>query len=201
MGQPQYYTVPGVLSLSLSIIMLTMTLMSVVYEKEHSTMESLLTTPVKPLEVMIGKVIPFVVIVYFQIFIILFLAKLVFNVPFIGSYLLLFVTAFPFVVSSLFVGLLFSIITSNQYQASQIASFYVLPNFLFSGFIFPFKGMPMWAQYFGEIFPLTHFLRLLIGIMVKGNNFFDILPFFLPSVLIMFILVVVTTVRYKQTLD
>lgn len=200
-GQPQYYTIPGVLCLSLSMITLTMTLMSVVYEKEHNTMESLLTTPVKPLEIMLGKIAPFVVIVYAQLFFILIVSQIIFGVPFLGSYLLLAVAAFPFIISSLFVGLLFSIITTNQYQAAQIGNFYVLPNFLFSGFIFPFHGMPMWAQIIGEIFPLTHFLRVLNSIMIKGGGFYDILPLFWPLVLITVILVTVTVMRYKQTLD
>jgi ABC-2 type transport system permease protein len=200
-NKPQYYTIPGVMCLSLAMIMLTMTLMSVVQEKEHNTMESLLTTPTKPIEIMLGKIAPFVCIVYLQLCFVLVIARLLFAVPFVGSYLLLLVAAFPFIISSLFVGLLFSTMTSNQYQAAQIASFYVLPNFLFSGFIFPFYGMPKWAQILGEIFPLTHFLRIVNGIMIKGNNFYDIIPFLWPLILILLVLITITTLTYKQTLD
>lgn len=200
-GRPQYFSVPGVMCISLSLIMLTMTLMSVVREKEGSTMESLLITPAKPLEIMAGKVVPFMLVVYTQIMINLILARIVFDVPFAGSYLLFFVAALPFVVSSLFVGLFFSTITTNQYQASQLASLYALPNFIFSGFIFPYKGMPLWAQWFGEIFPLTHFLRIALGIMIKGNGFYAILPSLLPLTLIMVVLITITTLSYKQTLD
>jgi len=199
--KPQYYTVPGILCLSLTMIMLTMTLMSVVREKENNTMESLLTTAAKPLEIMLGKITPFVIIVYVQLFFTLVIARIIFSVPFVGSYILLFLAAFPFIIASLFIGLLFSVITSNQYQAAQLASFYVLPNFLFSGFLFPYRGMPIWAQILGKIFPLTHFLRLVNGVMIKGSGLLEIIPFLWPLVLIMFGVITITTITYKQTLD
>jgi len=134
------------------------------------TMENLLPTPVRPSEVLIGKIVPYIAVGYIQVALILLAAKFLFNVPMVGSVPLLSLLTFLFIVANLAVGITFSTIAKNQLQAMQMAFFFFLPSLLLSGYMFPFRGMPGWAQDIGEVLPLAHFLRVVRGILLKGNG-------------------------------
>ena len=164
-------------------------------------MESLLATPVRPIEVMMGKITPYIIVAYVQIAIILTLGKLLFGIPIIGSVITLLMAALPFVAATLAVGLTFSTMARNQLQAVQMAIFFFLPSILLSGFMFPFMGMPLWSKWIGEILPLTHFLRIVRGILLKGNGWIEIWPNIWPIALFAIIALVVGVKRYRQTLD
>lgn len=198
---PHYFSVPGVIGLTLSMTMLIMTLIAITTEIESGTMESLLTTPVRPIEVVIGKITPFIFIAYLQICGMLAIAKLVFAIPFRGSILLLLASAFPFIISSLMVGLTISVVAQKQFRAIQFANIFSLINVLFSGFVFPFQGMPIWGQWIGEALPLTHFLRILSGIMLKQNNFVEIWHSLWPLLIAMLVTMSLSVKTYKRSLD
>ena len=164
-------------------------------------MENLLSTPVRPFEVMLGKIIPYIVVGYIQLTLILLAAHLIFEVPLIGSIPLLYAVSFLFISASLAVGITFSTLAKNQLQAMQMAFFFFLPSILLSGFMFPFRGMPEWAQWIGSVLPLTHFLQIVRGILLKGNGLFEIAPE-LGSLTLFFVIVMAIGVkRYRQTLD
>lgn len=197
----QYNTVPGLMGVVLTMTMIMITALSITRERERGTMESLLATPIRPVEVILGKVLPFILIGYVQVCLILLLGVLLFNVPHVGSIILLLFAAFPFILANLTVGITFSTIAQNQLQAVQMSFFFFLPSILLSGFMFPFHGMPLWAQYIGNILPLTHFINIVRGILLKGNTFMDfwtqeawLLGFFS-------VMVVIAVRRYKETLD
>ena len=164
-------------------------------------MENLLATPVLPSEVMIGKILPYVVLGYLQLGVILGAAWLLFKVPLEGSFLLLIAMIGVFIVANLGVGFTFSTLARNQLQAMQMTFFFFLPSILLSGFMFPFRGMPEWAQYIGELLPLTHFLRIVRGIMLKGNTIVELWPELWPMLAFMAVAVVIALKRYRQTLD
>jgi ABC-2 type transport system permease protein len=170
-------------------------------ERERGTMENLLATPVRPLEVMIGKITPYVVIGYIQIAVILIAARLLFDVPVQGSLLLLLGFIGVFVIANLAVGFTFSTLAKNQLQAMQMTFFFFLPSLLLSGFMFPFRGMPQWAQWLGEVFPLTHFLRIVRAILLKGSDFGTVLPELWPMLAFVALAGAVALKRYRQTLD
>ena len=164
-------------------------------------MENLLATPVRPSEVMVGKILPYVLIGYVQLAVILVAAFVLFEVPMEGSFVLLMAMIGVFIVANLGVGFTFSTIARNQLQAMQMTIFFFLPSILLSGFMFPFKGMPVWAQHIGEILPLTHFVRIVRGILLKGNTAAQVLPELWPMVAFVLVAGFVALKRYRQTLD
>jgi ABC-2 type transport system permease protein len=197
----QYNIVPGLLGVVLTMTMVVITALAITRERERGTMENLLSTPVRPFEVMLGKIIPYIVVGYIQLTLILLAAHLIFEVPLIGSIPLLYAVSFLFISASLAVGITFSTLAKNQLQAMQMAFFFFLPSILLSGFMFPFRGMPEWAQWIGSVLPLTHFLQIVRGILLKGNGLFEIAPE-LGSLTLFFVIVMAIGVkRYRQTLD
>ncbi|MBI5388245.1 MAG: ABC transporter permease [Verrucomicrobia bacterium] len=197
----QYNVVPGLLGVVLTMTMVIITALAITRERERGTMENLLSTPVRPGEVMIGKLIPYIMVGYVQVSLILLAAKFLFDVPMVGSVLLLYGVVLAFIGANLAMGITFSTLARNQLQAVQMAFFYFLPNILLSGFMFPFRGMPTWAQAIGEVLPLTHFLRIVRGILLKGNGPRDIAPELWPIALFMVIALSIGIKRYRQTLD
>lgn len=200
-GITQFNTVPGLLAVVLSLSCTLLTSFSVTRERERGTLENLLTTPVRPLELMFGKVMPYVAVGYIQALFCLAMAKVLFDVPFEGSFVLLMVLVGIFILASLAVGFTFSTIATTQMQAMQMSQFFFLPGLLLSGFMFPFEGMPKFAQWVGSIFPTTHFLRIVRGIMLKGNDFVDVLPHLWPLAAFTFVAVLIALFRFRQTLD
>jgi ABC-2 type transport system permease protein len=178
-----------------------MTSLSVTRERERGTMENLLATPVRPIEVMAGKILPFIIVGYIQVTLILAAAKFLFGVPMVGSLVLLSLASVLFIAANLAVGFTFSTVAGNQLQAMQMAMFFFLPSILLSGFMFPFRGMPEWAQWLGEILPLTHFLRIVRGILLKGNEAAEILPEIWPIAAFLFAAAAIALLRYRTTLD
>ena len=200
-GVTQYNIVPGLIGTILTMTMVMMTALAMTRERERGTMENLLATPVRPIEVMTGKIVPYIVVGYVQVTVILLVAKLLFGVPMIGSLTLLSLALIVFIAANLAVGFTFSTLAKNQLQAMQMAFFFFLPSILLSGFMFPFRGMPEWAQWLGEILPLTHFLRILRGILLKGNGVVEILPNLWPVALFLLIAAAIALLRYRETLD
>jgi ABC-2 type transport system permease protein len=164
-------------------------------------MENLLATPVTPTEVMIGKIAPYVLIGYVQLGVILGAAWLLFEVPMVGSMTLLMAMIGVFIVANLSVGFTFSTLASNQLQAMQMTFFFFLPSMLLSGFMFPFRAMPSWAQAIGEVLPLTHFLRIVRGILLKGNTLAQVLSELWPMLAFLLVAGIVALARYRRTLD
>ncbi|MGB3386653.1 MAG: ABC transporter permease [Pseudaminobacter sp.] len=169
-GISQYNIVPGLLGVILQMTMVMMTSMALTRETERGTMENLLAMPASPAEIMLGKVLPFLVIGAVQVAVVLAAATLMFSVPFVGSMPLLFSAILIFVLSLVLLGYTISTIARTQMQAMQLTFFFFLPSLMLSGFMFPFRGMPDWAQWLGEIFPLTHFIRIIRAVMLKGAN-------------------------------
>ncbi|MCH9689753.1 MAG: ABC transporter permease [Gammaproteobacteria bacterium] len=196
-----YNIVPGLLGVVLTMTLVIVTALAITREYERGTMENLLATPLKPLEVMVGKILPYIVVGYVQVLLILGLAKYVFGVPMTGSVLLLLVLCLPFIAANLAMGLTFSTVASNQLQAVQSAMFFFLPSLLLSGFMFPFWGMPAWAQALGNMLPLTHFLVIVRGILLKGSGFFDVWREIIPILGFMLVILLIGVKRYRQTLD
>jgi len=197
----QYNIVPGLMGVMLTMTMIIITALAITRERERGTMENLLSTPARPGEVMIGKIIPYITVGYVQIFLILLASKFLFNVPIIGSVPLLLLLALLFIVANLAVGITFSTIGKNQLQAVQMAFFFFLPSLLLSGYMFPFRGMPGWAQDIGEVLPLTHFLRVVRGILLKGNGLVEVAPDLWPIALFLVVMLAIGIKRYRQTLD
>jgi len=200
-GITQYNIVPGLVGTILTMTMVIMTSLAMTRERERGTMENLLATPVRPIEVMTGKIVPYIIVGYIQVSIILIAAKLLFGVPMVGSLSLLSVALIVFIAANLAVGFTFSTLARNQLQAMQMAFFFFLPSILLSGFMFPFRGMPRWAQWLGEILPLTHFLRILRGILLKGAGVSEILPNLWPIGVFLLAAGAVALARYRETLD
>jgi ABC-2 type transport system permease protein len=200
-GITRYNIVPGLMGVILTMTMIMMTSLAMTRERERGTMENLLATPVRPIEVMAGKIAPFIIVGYIQVTLILLVAKLAFGVPIVGSLLLLSLALIVFIAANLSVGFTFSTIAKNQLQAMQMTFFFFLPSMLLSGFMFPFRGMPGWAQVLGEALPLTHFLRIVRGILLKGNGLAEIVPELWPIGLFMLVAGTVAMKRYRQTLD
>ncbi|MBF0628836.1 MAG: ABC transporter permease [Magnetococcales bacterium] len=200
-GITQYNVVPGLMGVVLTMTMVIMTALAVTRERERGTMESLLVTPLRPIEVMLGKIFPYVVVGYIQMTLILVAARVIFGVPVVGNIGVLMVASVVFIMANLAVGFTFSTLARNQLQAMQMGFFYFLPNILLSGFMFPFRGMPEWAQRVGELLPLTHFLRIVRGVMLKGNGPEEILGEVGALGVFMLVVSVVALKRYRQTLD
>jgi len=197
----QYNIVPGLMGVVLTMTLVIITALAITRERERGTMENLLSTPVRPFEVMIGKIIPYIIVGYIQMGVILLAARFLFKVPIVGNLYLLLLVSLLFIAANLGVGLTFSTLARNQLQAVQMAFFFFLPSILLSGFMFPFRGMPVWAQCIGEILPLTHFLRIVRGIILKGNSFEQILPNLWPITLFLVVSLTIGLKRYRSTLD
>jgi ABC-2 type transport system permease protein len=200
-GLSRYNIVPGLIGTILTMTMVMLTSLAMTRERERGTMENLLATPVLPAEVMAGKILPYVVIGYVQLGVILGAAWLLFDVPLVGSFTLLMAMIGVFIVANLGVGFTFSTLARNQLQAMQMTFFFFLPSMLLSGFMFPFRAMPQWAQWLGELLPLTHFLRIVRGIMLKGNTAGLLLPELWPMLAFMAVAGFIALKRYRQTLD
>lgn len=200
-GLTSYNVVPGLIGVILTMTMVMMTSLAMTRERERGTMENLLATPARPIEVMLGKIVPYILIGYVQVTVILIAARLLFEVPMVGSLWLLSLMLVLFIAANLAVGFTFSTIARNQLQAMQLTFFFFLPSMLLTGFMFPFRGMPVWAQAIGEVLPLTHFLRIVRGIMLKGNGLAEVAPHLWPIALFMLVAGAVALKRYRQTVD
>jgi len=200
-GITQYNVVPGLMGVILTMTLVMMTGLAVTRERERGTMENLLATPVLPIEVMTGKIVPYVAIGLIQASIILFAARFVFHVPFVGSLVAIYLAALLFIAANLTVGITLSSLAQNQLQAMQLTVFYFLPNILLSGFMFPFAGMPQWAQFIGNLLPLTYFNRLIRGILLKGVGWTDLWPSVWPMALFTAIVMAIALRFYRRTLD
>jgi len=193
--------VPGLICIVLTFSTLFVTTLSITRERERGTMENLLAMPVRPLEVMLAKISPYIVIGYVQVALILIASALFFHLPIRGSIPLLLFALGLFIGANLALGVLFSTISANQMQATQLAQFTLLPSFLLSGFMFPFRGMPQWAQWAGEIFPTTHAMRIVRGMLLKGNGWHEIAPELWPIAIFALIVVTIAVRFYRETLD
>lgn len=200
-GLTRYNIVPGLMGVVLTMTMIMITGLGITRERERGTMENLLSMPAHPAEVLIGKIIPYILLGYIQVGLILSVAYGLFRIPMLGSLPLLLAAALVFIAANLAVGITFSTLAKNQLQAVQMAYFFFLPSIMLSGFMFPFRGMPRWAQYLGEILPLTHFLRITRGILLKGNGLPEVWPQLWPIALFAALALVVGVKRYRQTLD
>jgi len=200
-GITQYFIVPGLMGVILSMTLVLMTGLAITRERERGTMENLLAMPISPLEVMSGKIVPYIVIGLIQVSIILVAAKIMFDVPFEGRLITFYCAALFFIAANLTVGISLSSLAQNQLQAMQLTMFYFLPNILLSGFMFPFQGMPRWARAIGEVLPLTHFNRLVRGILLKGNGWSDLWTDVWPIGLFIALVMFVALRFYRRTLD
>ncbi len=197
----QFNIVPGLIGVILTMTMVFITALAITREKERGTMENLLSTPVRPAEVMIGKIMPYILAGYVQVMLVLLGARFLFQVPIEGSLMLLVSVALLFIVANLSVGVTISSVAKNQLQAVQMSIFFFLPSMLLSGFMFPFRGMPGWAQVIGNILPLTHFLPIVRGIMLKGNGFTDLAEQVWALMAFTVIALAIGIKRFRQTLD
>jgi ABC-2 type transport system permease protein len=197
----QYNIVPGLMGVVLTMTMVAIAGMAMTRERERGTLENLLAMPVRPLEVMLAKILPFIMVGYVQVAIVLVAARYLFNVPIEGSVALLSGVAILFIAGNLAIGFTFSTLAESQMQAMQMSMFFFLPSLLLSGFMFPFSGMPQWARVIGEALPLTHFLRIVRGILLKGNDWAEIWPNVWPLGVFLLVVAVVALARYRQTLD
>ena len=197
----QYNVVPGLMGVVLTLTMVVITALAITRERERGTMENLLATPVRPFEVMAGKILPYIAVGYIQVTLILVAARCLFGVPMVGSLPLLYAVALFFIAANLAMGITCSTLAKNQLQAVQMAVFFFLPSILLTGFMFPFRGMPEWAQAVGSCLPNTHFLRIVRGILMKGNGPLEIAPELWPLLLFLVVAMAVGVKRYRQTLD
>ena len=200
-GITQYNIVPGLLGVILQMTMVMMTSMALTRESERGTMENLLAMPATPAEIMLGKVLPYLVVGSVQVAVVLGAARVLFAVPFFGSMTLLLTGIFIFVMALVLLGYTISTIAKSQMQAMQLTFFFFLPSLLLSGFMFPFRGMPSWAQYLGETFPLTHFLRLIRGVMLKGADLPAVATSLLALCLFVILYAMLALLRFRRTLD
>jgi ABC-2 type transport system permease protein len=200
-GATEFNIVPGLMGTILTMTLGMMTAVAVTREFERGTMENLLATPVRPLEVMLGKIVPFIFVGLVQVVVILGAASLLFHVPIIGSLSLLMLCVLVFIAANLAVGFTFSTLARSQMQAMQMSMFFFLPSMLLSGFLFPFRGMPEWAQGLGSLLPLTYFLRIVRGILLKGVTFWEVWPNLWPIIVFLIVVATIALRRYRQTLD
>jgi len=200
-GISQYNIVPGLLGVILQMTMVMMTSIALTRETERGTMENLLAMPASPFEIMLGKIIPYLGVGAVQVLVVLGAARLLFGVPFVGSVVLLLLAILAFVLALVLLGYTFSTMARTQMQALQLTFFFFLPSIMLSGFMFPFRGMPVWAQWIGEAMPLTHFLRIIRALMLKGAGLRDI--GWEAGVLTLFILAyaAIALLRFRRTLD
>lgn len=197
----QYNIVPGILGIVLTLSGMTVAAMALTRERERGTMEALLATPLTPLEVILGKGLPFVFICYLQLIIVIVFAFSVFGIPMRGDPIYLFIFTLPFIFANLAMGMTISTLAKSQVEASQICLFIFMPSLLLSGFAFPFQGMPLWAQWIGNVLPMTHFINIVRGITLKGIGLSEIWVDLWPLLLFMLVMVFIALKRYHQTLD
>ena len=197
----QYNIVPGLMGVILTLTLVIITGLAITRETERGTMESLLSTPVNPLEVMLGKILPYILVGYVQILLIFVAARFLFHIPMRGSLPLVLALSLVFIAANLTVGVTFSSLAKNQLQAMQLSVFFFLPSLLLSGFMFPFRGMPVWAQYLGEVLPLTHYLRFVRGLLLKGNGLAESMQYMWPIVIFWVVVVAIGFKFYRRTLD
>jgi ABC-2 type transport system permease protein len=200
-GITQYNIIPGLMGVILTITLVMMTGLAITRERERGTLENLLAMPVTPLEVMSGKIIPYIFIGFIQAIIIMLAARFIYHVPFLGSLIILFTVILLFISCNLIVGITFSSFARNQMQALQMTQFYFLPSLMLSGFMFPFPGMPIWAQMIGNFIPLTYFMRVVRGIMLKGNSWIELWPNIWPLLVANIVVLFIGIRFYRQTLD
>jgi len=200
-GITAYNIVPGLIGTILTMTMVLMTGLAMTRERERGTFENLLATPALPIEVMTGKIVPYILIGLIQVSLIIAAALVLFEVPMQGSPALLYLVVTLFIAANLTLGITFSALARNQLQAMQMTFFFFLPSILLSGFMFPFRGMPEWAQWLGSALPLTHFLVLVRGIMLKGNGLAELWPQIWPIVAFMLVVIAIGLRFYKRTLD
>ena len=200
-GKTSTNIVPGLLAIILSMTLVMMTAVAIVKESERGTMEMLIATPVKPFEVMLGKILPYVAVGYVQTVVFLITGLTLFGVPFEGSWLAFFLGFNLFILVNLALGFLISAAARSQMQAMQLSMFTILPSVLLSGFLFPFAAMPGWAQVLGNVVPATHFLRVVRSVMLKGGDVGDVAPEFLALAIILVVISGIAMLRYRQTLD
>jgi ABC-2 type transport system permease protein len=200
-GISQYNIVPGLLGVILTMTMVMITSIAMTRETERGNMENLLAMPARPWEVMAGKIVPYIGVGIVQTAIVLLASTFVFGVPFLGSLWLLSLGVGLFIIANLAVGFTFSTVARSQMQAMQMTFFFFLPSIMLSGFMFPFRGMPAWAQGIGQIFPLTHFLRVVRGVMLKGSDFAAMWPNIWPMLIFIAVATTVAMARYRSTLD
>lgn len=200
-GRTSTNIVPGLLAIILSMTLVMMTAVAIVKESEKGTMEMLIATPVRPLEVMLGKILPYVFVGYVQTTVFLITGLTVFGVPFEGSWLAFFIGFNLFIVVNLAFGFLISAAARSQMQAMQLSMFTILPSVLLSGFLFPFAAMPGWAQLLGNVVPATHFLRIVRGVMLKGGGIGDVADSYISLAVILAVITAIAVLRYRRTLD
>ena len=193
--------VPGLVGTILTLTMLIFTALSVTREIERGTMENLLSMPITPVEIMLGKIIPYVLVGFVQAALIIGIGVILFGVPIVGSLAMLAALSTLFIATNLSIGYTFSTVAQNQLQAMQMSMMFFLPNILLSGFIFPFAGMPIWAQWIGETLPLTHYIRIIRSIMLKGSNLSDLRYDAIAMSVLMLIAMTIAVTRFRRTLD
>ena len=193
--------VPGLVGTILTMTMLIFTALSVTREIERGTMESLLSMPIKPVEVMFGKIVPYVIVGFVQATLIVAIGVFVFGVPILGNVFLLALLSTLFITTNLSIGYTFSTIVQNQLQAMQLSMMFFLPSILLSGFMFPFAGMPVWAQYLGEGLPLTHYIRIVRAIMLKGAGLSNLQYDTIALIVLMLLAMTIAVTRFRRTLD
>ena len=193
--------VPGLLGVILQMTMVMMTSMALTRETERGTMENLLAMPATSLEIMLAKVVPYLVVGAVQVLVVLVAAKLLFSVPFVGALSVLALGIFLFVLALVLLGYTISTLAHTQMQAMQLTFFFFLPSLLLSGFMFPFGGMPKWAQYLGETFPLTHFLRMIRAVMLKGADLAAVNNQMAALLIFVLIYAALALSRFRRTLD
>jgi ABC-2 type transport system permease protein len=200
-GITAYNIVPGLLGVILTMTTILMTALALTREVERGTIENLMAMPARPFEIMVGKIVPYIGFGFVQVGIILIAAKLLFAVPMEGPLTVLLAATMVFIAANVTLGYTISTVARSQMQAMQMTFFFFLPSILLSGFMFPFKGMPGWAQVIGEAIPLTHFLRIVRGVMLKGGGFPEIAPNIWPLFVFWFAVATIAMVRYRRTLD
>ncbi len=196
-----YNIVPGLIGTILTMTATLMTALALTREIERGTMENLLAMPLRPIEIMVGKIVPYIGLGFLQVGVILIAAYLLFQVPMEGSLTLLLSAVLLFIAANVTLGYTFSTLARSQLQAMQMTFFFFLPSILLSGFMFPFRGMPVWAQAIGQVLPLTHFLRAVRGVMLKGNDVLQTLPHLWPVTLFLLVIGTIALMRFRRTLD
>ncbi|KVO74355.1 mannose-1-phosphate guanyltransferase [Burkholderia ubonensis] len=200
-GIAQYNIIPGLMGVILSMTMVMMTSLAITRERERGTIENILSSPALPIEVICGKIVPYVIVGLLQCTVILLAARFLFEIPFRGNLLTVYCLALLLILANLMVGISISSIAANQLQAMQMTFFYFLPSVLLSGFMFPFMGMPRWAQMIGNCLPLTYFNRAIRGVLLKGNGWIDMWPNAITLVFFGLLMMTIGVLSYKKTLD
>jgi ABC-2 type transport system permease protein len=200
-GLTQLNIVPGLVGTILTMTMLIFTALSVTREIERGTMENLLAMPITPVEIMLGKIIPYIIVGFVQAAMIIGIGVLLFGVPILGNLFVLAGLSALFIATNLSIGYTFSTVAQNQLQAMQMSIMFFLPNILLSGFLFPFAGTPTWAQWVGEALPLTHYLRIVRAVMLKGSSLSDLHYDAAAMLVLMLVAMTIAVTRFRRTLD